>query len=245
MTKQNNTLAYYEKNAKAYADRDFLGTFGEYRDLFVTTVKVEFQKTVSSKKTVLPKPKALLKANDTHKPRVLELGSGSGRDAQAFMSCGFDVTLVDGAEQLAQIAKQRTGQDVLVIDFEDLAFETEFDGVWAAASLLHVPSLKLPDVLKSVERSLRNTGVLVASFKESDHDWVDDLGRYFCAMTENHLAELIVNSGFELLTIEKRDGQGSDGKPTVWLWIVAQKKRCLVKNADDKEVGKLVLSTFG
>ncbi|WP_120497350.1 class I SAM-dependent methyltransferase [Kiloniella sp. EL199] len=217
MTKQNSTLAYYEKNAESYAARDFSGTFEEYRDLFVASVKESrFKKQTcqgqEAESSVSPKPK------------VLELGSGSGRDAQNFLTHDFDVTPVDGSAVLARIAKERTGLDVLVMDFADLDFEAEFDGVWAAASLLHVPSEKLPGVLKSVKRSLRENGVLVASFKENDNDWHDDLGRYFCAMTESHLADLISNSGFELSAIEKKEGKGSDGKPTVWLWVVAQKQ---------------------
>ncbi|KLN61694.1 hypothetical protein WH96_05025 [Kiloniella spongiae] len=212
MTKQNSTLAYYEENAVAYAARDFAGTFEEYRDLFVSRVQARFQESLQ-----LPNRKQT-------KPQVLELGSGSGRDAQAFLAHGFDVTLLDGSAELAEIAKKRTGLDVLVRDFEDLYFDAEFDGVWAAASLLHVPSDKLPGVLKTIARSLQDSGVFVASFKEGNHDWVDGLGRYFCAMTESHLTDFITNSGFELIAIDKRKGQGSDGKPTVWLWVIARKQ---------------------
>ncbi|WP_085899509.1 class I SAM-dependent methyltransferase [Kiloniella majae] len=232
MKKLNSTLAYYEKHATAYAARDFLGTFGEYRELFIARVKEEFSKkrtpeNLKSENPIPPEHQVPPKNQVLAKPKILELGSGSGRDAQVFLTHGFDVTLVDGSAELAKIAKERTGQNVLVMDFADLDFEAEFsgefEGIWAAASLLHVPSDQLPGVLQSVERGLQRNGVFVASFKESDHDWVDDLGRYFCAMTESHLDELVINSGLELVSIEKGEGQGSDGKPTVWLWVVARK----------------------
>ncbi len=228
MTQKNPTLTYYEKNAESYAARDFSGTFGEYRDLFVARVKekISEKRTAQNRKAEGSVPG---KSPIIPKPKVLELGSGSGRDALYLLTHGFDVTLVDGSAELARIAQKRTGQDVLVMDFQDLDVDAEFDGVfdgvWAAASLLHVPSDKLPGVLKSVERSLRGNGVFVASFKESEHDWIDDLGRYFCAMTETHLTDLIGSCGFGLTAIEKSVGIGSDGKPTVWLWLIAEKLR--------------------
>ena len=77
--------------------------------------------------------------------------------------------------------------------FADLDYNDEFDGIWACASLLHVPQNKLPTVMEKVERALKPEGVLYASFKygegerivgerhfsfynEYDLDWLSGLG---------------------------------------------------------------------
>ncbi|WP_419905045.1 class I SAM-dependent methyltransferase [Kiloniella sp.] len=197
MDKSSSTLDFYARNAEEFAAKSYADSFFAHRELF------------SSK----------LAAGS----RVLELGSGSGEDALALLAQGFDVTAVDGSAELAAIAARRIKREVLVIKFEDLAFVEEFDGVWAAASLLHVPFDQLGSVVQRVAQSLRPGGVLVASFKESEVDWTDCFGRYFCAMTKASLADLIKTNGFELETIDAVPGKGSDGKPTTWLWVTAFK----------------------
>ena len=193
----NSTLSFYDDNAEQYAAKKSDVTFEDYRTTFASKLAPG--------------------------SRILELGCGGGYDALALLELGFDVTPLDGSPELAAIAARRTKHEVLVMDFEDLDFDGEYDGVWAAASLLHVPSDKITPVLKRVARSLRKGGVLVASFKQSEVDWADDFGRYFCAMTRQDLTEMLAASGFELNKIDAVPGQGSDGNPTTWLWATAHR----------------------
>ncbi len=71
--------------------------------------------------------------------RILELGSGSGRDAAHMIARGFDVVPTDGSPELAREAERRLGRPVRLLQFEQLDERSAFDGVFASASLLHVP----------------------------------------------------------------------------------------------------------
>ncbi|MCG8490017.1 MAG: class I SAM-dependent methyltransferase [Sneathiellales bacterium] len=192
-----STLDYYAKNAGAYAAEAPGEDFKAQRDQFTKSL-----------------PKGV---------HILELGCGGGHDARAFMDAGFKVTALDGSAELAAEAEKRIGQDVVVMDFADLDYHEEFDAIWASASLLHVPSDDLPAVLKKVVASLKEGGVIMASFKEGDKDWTDHMGRSFCAMDRAQLETLFTNAGFEVETITEIMGFGRDGQPTNWLWVRGQK----------------------
>ena len=81
-----------------------------------------------------------------------------------------------------------------LLDFSDLDYVKEFDGVWACASLLHVPSAELPRTIMLIHRSLRSDGVLFANFKEGVYGGMRD-GRHYTDMTEGRLAELLESKG--------------------------------------------------
>jgi SAM-dependent methyltransferase len=79
---------------------------------------------------------------------------------------------------------------VFRLRFQEISWQQQFDGIWACASLLHVPPVELPDVMQRLHRALKPGGVLYASFKygrgERDHH-----GRRFTDMDERGLAELL------------------------------------------------------
>lgn len=156
--------------------------------------------------------------------RVLELGSGGGYDALSLIELGFDVTLVDGSAGLAREAEKRTGRLVRVLRFEELDYEGDFDAIWAAASLLHVRSDVLPEVMRRVARALVPSGLIFASFKEADQDWHDGRGRYFAAMSSDRLRSLAECAGFVVGTIERSKALSYDGRETTWLAMTARKR---------------------
>ena len=126
--------------------------------------------------------------------RVLDLGCGSGRDTIALRGMGFSVVPVDGSEGMCRVASENTGSEVRCLDILDLDYVGEFDGVWACASLLHVPSAELPRTIMLIHRSLRSDGVLFANFKEGVYGGMRD-GRHYTDMTEGRLAELLESKG--------------------------------------------------
>lgn len=75
--------------------------------------------------------------------RILDAGCGSGRDTKYFAERGYKVTAFDASETMARLAAEFTGQPVQQMRFEDVAYENEFDGIWTAATLLHVPRKSL------------------------------------------------------------------------------------------------------
>ena len=153
--------------------------------------------------------------------RVLELGSGGGHAISAFQALGFDVTAVDASAELAKIASERTGIQVRVLDFDQLDYDEEFDGLWANASLLHVPTDRREDVLRRVTRCLKLDGYLYASFKESEDDWTDKLGRRFGAMTEDLICTQLEGSGQTIETVEQWDGPTTEDTQTSWIAAAA------------------------
>lgn len=132
--------------------------------------------------------------------RILDAGCGGGRDTKAFANLGYDVTAFDASGEMAVIASRLTGVPVTVMRFQEMSFNQEFDGVWACASLLHVPPPDLANVIGRVERSLRANGVFYASFKHGEGERIED-GRLFNDLTEGQAEEVF--AAFRSLTLVK------------------------------------------
>ncbi len=82
---------------------------------------------------------------------IVDLGCGPGRDLCYFKSLGHEAVGLDGSGELAEMARRYTGCEVLHQDFLALELpENRFDGVFANASLFHVPSQDLPRVLRQL-----------------------------------------------------------------------------------------------
>lgn len=194
------TSRFYAQAAADYAAVPPHGAFVRYRNRFV----------------------GLLPAH----AHIVDLGCGGGHDSRAFKDAGHAVTAIDASADMAMLASARIGQNVIVCAFQDLDFEAEFDGAWASASLLHVPSCELPDILRRVRRSLRPGGLLCASFKEAERDWRDNSGRLFCAMTAPLLRDYLAAAQFEVRAVPRHWGHGSDGAATTWLWAFARRRDC-------------------
>ena len=84
--------------------------------------------------------------------RVLDAGCGSGRDSKAFIVQGYSVVAIDASREMCLRASELLGQEVWQMRFDEMSFDDEFDGVWACASLLHVPVSEMADVLKKIKR---------------------------------------------------------------------------------------------
>lgn len=154
---------------------------------------------------------------------ILELGCGAGQDCAYMLSKGFDVTPTDGSVELAKHAEELLGRPVKVMRFEALDAESEYGGVWAEASLLHVPRSMLPDILKRTRRALKDDGIFHASFKAGDAEGYDDFGRYYNYPSASWLKELLSEDGWRNISVTEGDGGGYDGKPTRWLYLAAHK----------------------
>src|SRR6266699_5474314 len=134
------TIAYYDRMAEAYWD----GT----RD-----------------HDVLQNYTALLDAIEHDPPfSILDLGCGPGRDLHHFRTLGHEAVGLDGSKEFVAMARSYSGCEVLHQDFLAMALpKGRFDGVFANASLFHVPSQELPRVLLELSETLRPRGVLFCS----------------------------------------------------------------------------------
>lgn len=108
---------------------------------------------------------ALLRHITTPGPlRILDLGCGPGRDLIAFKQLGHEPVGVDGSRRFCEMARQHSACEVWHQDFVRLALPAaRFDGVFANASLFHVPTQALPGVLRELRKTLVADGVLFAS----------------------------------------------------------------------------------
>jgi SAM-dependent methyltransferase len=153
--------------------------------------------------------------------RILELGCGAGGDSEALQALGFDVTPSDGSAAMAAEAERRLGRPVLVLPFQQMRYEAEFDGIWANACLLHVQYSDLPDVLGRVISAIRPGGRFYASFKTGGGEGADSLGRYYNRPSHEELEALCQSAGFVDIEIDIVAGGAFDGEPTTWLCLHA------------------------
>ncbi len=100
---------------------------------------------------------------------ILDFGCGPGRDLKTFKLLGHRATGIEGAAQLAAMARTYSGCDVLQQNFLQLNLPSgQFDGVFANAVLFHVPSQALPRVLADLFATLKPGGVLFSSNPRGD-----------------------------------------------------------------------------
>ena len=100
--------------------------------------------------------------------RILDLGCGPGRDLARFQAQGHEPVGLDGSPQFVAMARA-TGCEVLHQSFLALALPgASFDGIFANASLFHVPTQELPRVLAQLREALVVDGVLFSSNPRGD-----------------------------------------------------------------------------
>jgi SAM-dependent methyltransferase len=111
--------------------------------------------------------------------RILDFGCGPGRDLKVFAGLGHIAIGLEGAAQLAAMARAHSGCEVWQQDFLKLELpNNHFDGVFANAALFHVPSQELSRVLLELHASLKPGGVLFSSNPRGHNEEGSDGGRY-------------------------------------------------------------------
>lgn len=111
--------------------------------------------------------------------RILDFGCGPGRDLRVFAGLGHCAVGLDGAPGLVSLARSHSNCEVWQQDFLKLDLPAEhFDGVFANASLFHIPSRELPRVLQQLHATLKPGGVLFASNPRGQNEEGWSGGRY-------------------------------------------------------------------
>ena len=202
----NETLLYYNQHADAFT---------------ADTVSVDFTETQDRFLQYMPEG-AL----------ILDFGCGAGRDTRCFLAHGYRVDAVDGSEAMCRAAGSLTGIPVRQMLFQELAEIDHYDGIWACASVLHLPTQELTDVLARMIRALKAGGVMYLSFKYGNYEGERN-GRYFTDLTEERFRdllksvreeELLTDSGeFPVFWITGDVRPGRSGEK--WLNILLKKRQ--------------------
>ena len=159
---------------------------------------------------------------------ILDFGCGPGRDLIQFKALGHEPVGLDGSPAFVAMARQSSGCEVLLQDFLTLDLpSSHFDGVFANASLFHVPKQELPRVLQALWEALKPNGVLFASNPRGNNQegWSDK--RYGCFHDLEQWRSYVTEAGFkELEHYYRPPGRPRDQQPwlaTIWRKIGMEK----------------------
>lgn len=151
--------------------------------------------------------------------KILDAGCGSGRDALNFIAKGYNVTAFDGSKGMVDILNTNAGKmleqispdvynekkkngsldfECLHKDFLEIDFKNEFDAVWSAAALLHLPTEAFDKALTNLSDSLKDNGVMYFSIKKLQDGFLDDGKRNFYNPGKEHLNNLFDKLGLKL-----------------------------------------------
>jgi SAM-dependent methyltransferase len=154
---------------------------------------------------------------------ILDFGCGPGRDLKQFVDRGHKAIGLDGALNFVEMARAHSGCEVWHQDFLQLDLPAEqFDGVFANASLFHIPSQELPRVLLQLHATLKEEGTLFASNPRGNNQegWVGD--RYGAYHDIDAWRRYLTTAGFRELTHYYRP-EGAPRAQQPWLASVWRK----------------------
>lgn len=192
------TIDYYNKNTKEFVNRTIGADMSFCQTKFIN----------------------LLKPGSN----ILDVGCGSGRDSKFFLECGFCVQAVDASIEMCLAAEEYIGQPVECMRFDELKYNSQFDGVWACASLLHVEKNKLPYILRKLHKALKSGGIMYASFKYGDME-EERLERFFSDYHLDEVEKVFLQDGlFELVESFETEDIREDYKNKPWVNIIVRKK---------------------
>ena len=184
----NKTLTYYNTNAHRFTSDTLDVAFSTIQDSFLAQL-----------------PAGAL---------ILDFGCGSGRDSRYFLQKGYRVEACDGSEEMVKAATRNAGIPVKKMLFSELNEENRYDGLFACASILHVPSKDLPDIFTRMKKAVKKGGILYVSFKYGTFEGIRN-GRYFTDLTEESLQAILDEvGGLEIIrtgiTGDARPGRGDE-----------------------------------
>ena len=142
------------------------------------------------------------------KGKVLDVGSGPGRDALILREKGLDITCLDASEEMVKLCLDK-GLKAVVGDFNDLKFyDKSFGGVWAYTSLLHDKKADVLKSLKEVHRVLSDDGILGLGLIEGEFDGYREssgmnMPRWFAFYKREEIEAILKDCGFEIIHFEQ------------------------------------------
>jgi len=195
------SIEYYKKNASEFAKN---------------TLDVDMQTLYRPFLDLLPT-----------RGRILDAGCGAGRDAKAFAQQGYTVDAFDASSELVKIASEHCQFPVQCATFTGFQSDKKYDGIWACASLLHVPAKDMRSTLAYLADFLVEHGVFYVSFKYGRDDVQRD-GRLFTNCDRQRLESFLHGTGLVILSSWVNGDQRKGRSTEQWLNALLGKRlsRC-------------------
>ena len=161
--------------------------------------------------------------------RVLEVGSGPGRDARALEEAGVSVRRTDLTPAFVRMLRadghSADQLDPLSDDLTDPERDAPYDGVWASASLVHARREDLPTILANLASVTRSGGALHLALKEGDGARFSTHGnvgapRHFTFWREEPLRAVLEEAGWAVDDVRREPGVRGE----TWLGVQASRR---------------------
>lgn len=141
--------------------------------------------------------------------KIIEIGSGSGKDAAALIEMGYEYTGTDASNGLISVAKKRNPSAKFInCTVDKLHFpKGYFDGFWTAATLLHIPKNLIGEALQSIRQVIRPDGIGFISMKAGNGERIDEkTGRWFSYYSGDEFRDVLEKNKFRIVDQETKKG---------------------------------------
>ena len=201
----NSTISYYKKNAKDLTKR--------YESANVDKVQ------------------QLLLEIFAKNSNLLEVGCGSGRDANFMVENNYTIIAIDASKEMITEAKKihpllENSLHIVTIPNELKFNNNSFDGVYSIATLMHLEEKEIKKTIKKIYDMLKNRGIFLFSVSikrdDIDENFKDSKDRHFTTISQNKWLTISNDIGFKTIkTVLTNDGLKRDG--IVWLTCIMEK----------------------
>lgn len=145
--------------------------------------------------------------------KILDVGCGPGRDLKYFNEKYQMAEGIEPSKELCEFARDHAKASVFLGTLMEFETKAKFDGIWACASLLHIPSSELSYAFQKIEQLLHDKGVLYCSFKYGEFEG-DRNGRTFTDLTEESLPKYLNDTNLKIeeywITHDVRPGRENE-----------------------------------
>ena len=163
---------YYESNAERYAAETLSADMSEQYQRFLPLLKDGV--------------------------KLLDVGSGSGRDACYFQKQGYQVTALEPSKNLGREIRKVFSGKIICSDIQNYRPTERYDGIWACASLIHLQEEVL-QFFEKIDQYLDDNGIIYISGKNGISTGKVEDGRFFLEFTEQLVEKILtVNKQLKL-----------------------------------------------
>lgn len=190
---------YYESNAERYAAETFSANMSKQYQRFLPLLK--------------------------NGGKILDVGSGSGRDACYFQKQGYQVTALEPSKNLGREIRKVFSGEIVCSDIQSYQPTERYDGIWACASLIHLQEEEVLCFFRKIDMYLNDSGIVYASGKSGISTGEVADGRFFLDFTEQLVEKILtVNKQLKLEQLWYTEDARGRGELR-WLNVVLRLRR--------------------